>query len=281
MKKLLSLLLAAMLCLNLAVVSLAAESETRSFEKLNKYADVVEDRFGRSVSVLNTNVSFKNTFTMENGDFLVIPKGKTLRLKGGSEIKGDIYIENGGRLIFEAGGNRVRGTIVSDGTILRHKNTAAVWVRGALYVSPAGKLLEKDYGGAIAFDYGDTTARDGEGSIVCLGKTNSDSKDLTAKPVAAVMETRDYLTSALFEYEEFTDSIEKLYPDPGKYFREEDYPNGGSRQTLTVLFDNGAVLRAQRPYSTEDGANYDRIFGLDVHLAMMALEKIRTDDSKE
>lgn len=273
MKKLLFLILTIGMLFASAVPS--AASEASSFEKLNKYADIVEDRFGRSVSVLNTNVSFKNTFTMESGDFLVIPKGKTLRLKGGSEIKGDIYIENGGRLIFEVGGNLVRGTIVSDGTILRHKNASCIYVLGALYISPQGKLIEKDYGDAIAFDYGDTTARETEGSIVCLGKTNSDSKDVTAKPVAAVMETRHYLTHALLEYEDFTDSIEKLYPDPEKYFREEDFPVGGSRQVLTVLFDNGAVLRAGRHHSAEDGANYDQIFGLDVHLAMEALDEVR------
>lgn len=281
MKKLLSLLLAAMLCLNLAVVSAAAESETSSFEKLNKYADVVEDWFGRSVSILSKNVSFTSTFTMESDEFLVIPKGKTLRLKGGAEIKGNIYIENGGKLIFEGGRTFIDGTIVSDGTMIRHMNTAVIYVNGALYVSPQGKLTEKDYGGAMAFEAGDTTARSQTGSIVCLGKTNSKSKDVAAKPVAAVMGIRHYISGELEECEVFADSIEKLYPDPEKYFREEEYPNGGSRQTLSVLFNNGSVLYAERPYSNEDGANYDQIFGLDIHLAMVALGKVRTDDSKE
>lgn len=281
MKKLLSLLLAAMFCLNFAVVSSAAESKTSSFEKLNKYADVVEDWFGRSVSVLNKNVSFQNTFIMESGDFLVIPKGKTLRLNGGAEIKGSIYIENGGKLIFAGGRTFIDGTIVSDGTILRHMNTAVIYVNGALYVSPQGKLTEKDYGGAMAFEAGDTTTRSRTGSIVCLGKTNSKSKDVAAKPVAAVMGIRHYISDELEKCEVFTDSIEKLYPDPEKYFREEEYPSGGSRQTLSVLFDNGSVLYAERPYSKEDRANYDKIFGLDVHLAMVALDKVRTDNSKE
>lgn len=278
MKKLLSLLLAAMLCLNLAVVSFAAGSETSTFEKLNKYADVVEDWLGRSVTVLNKNVSFTNTLTMESDDFLVIPKGKTLRLKGGAEIKGNIYIENGGKLIFEGGRTFIDGTIVSDGTILRHMNTAVIYVNGALYVSPQGKLTEKDYGGAMAFEAGGTTVRNPTGSIVCLGKTNSKSKDVAAKPVAAVIGTRHYISDELGECEVFTDSIEKLCPDPEKYYREEEYPNGGSRQTLSVLFDNGSVLYAERPYSNEDGANYDKIFGLDVHLAIIALNKVRTGD---
>lgn len=276
MKKLLSLLLAAMLCLNLAIVSAAAESETSSFEKLNKYADVAEDRFGRSVSVLNTNVSFTNTFTMESGDFLAIPKGKTLRLKGGAQIKGNIYIENGGKLIFAGGRAFIDGTIVSDGTVTAYTDTAAVFVSGALYVSPQGKLTEKDNGGTPIIDNPNKI----DGTIVCLGKTNSKSKDIAAKPVAAVMGTRHYISGELEECEVFTDSVEKLYPDSEKYFREEEYPSGGSRQTLSVLFDNGSVLYAERPYSKEDGANYDKIFGLDVHLAMVALGKVRTGDSQ-
>lgn len=281
MKKLLSLLLAAMLCLNLAVVSSAAESKTSSFEKLNKYMDIVEDRSGCTVSVLNTSVSFTNTFTMESDDFLVIPKGKTLRLNGGAEIKGNIYIENGGKLIFAGGFARIDGTIVSDGTMIRHMNTASVWVYGALYVSPQGKLTEKDYGDDPVFEAGDGIARSRSGSIVCFGKTNSKSKDITANPVAAVLMKRYYIWNELVESEVLTDSIEKYIPDPDQYFREENYPIGGPWQTISILFDNGSVLYANRPYVKEDGSDYDEIFGLNVHYAMLALDKIRAGDSKE
>lgn len=218
---------------------------------------------------------------MKNGDFPVIPSGKTLRLKGGAEIKGNIYIENDGKLIFAGGRSYVRGTIVSDGTVTVYTDTAAVFVSGALYVSPQGKLTEKDNGGIPIIDNPTKIGQSETGSIVCLGKTNNKSKNITAKPVAAVMARKHYIWDSLEESEVLTDSIQKLYPDPEKYFREEDYPNGGSRQTLSILFDNGTVLYAQRPYSEEDGANYDRIFGLDVRLAMMALDKVRTDDPKE
>lgn len=273
MKKIISLLIMTAM-LFAAAVPAAAEAGIRSFEKLNKYADVSEGWLKSSVSVLNTNVSFKNTFTMESGDFLVIPKGKTLRLKGGAEISGNIYIENGGKLVFEGGRGFVRGTIVSDGTILRHRNTSCIYVFGALYVSPTGKLIEKDYGDPMAFEAGDTTARSLRGSIVCLGKTNSESKDVVMKPVAAVIGSRQYLSDALSNCEVFTDSIEELYPDPEKYFREEEYAPGASSQTLSVLFDNGAVLYASGAPS-ENGVNYTHIFGLDVRRAVEALDEVR------
>lgn len=177
-------------------------------------------------------------------------------------------------LVFEGGRGFVRGTIVSDGTILRHRNTSCIYVFGALYVSPTGKLIEKDYGDPMAFEAGDTTARSLSGSIVCLGKTNSESKDVVMKPVAAVIGSRQYLSDALSNCEVFTDSIEELYPDPEKYFREEEYAPGASSQTLSVLFDNGAVLYASGAPS-ENGVNYTHIFGLDVRRAVEALDEVR------
>lgn len=283
MKKLLSLLLAAMLCLNLAVISAAEESETRSFsfEKLNKYADIVEP-WNTSISVLNTNVSFKNTFTMESDDFLVIPKGKTLRLKGGAEIKGNIYIENGGRLIFEGGRTFIDGTIVSDGTVTAYTDTAAVFVSGALYVSPQGRLTEKDNGGTPTVEFADKIARGDSGAIVCLGKTNCKFGDIAKKPVAAVICQRSAYFGDFVESKLITDSIEELYPTAEKYFRDEDIPYGGGVQYLSILFDNGVCLCAKLQVSAIDGEmKYYSICGLDVHLAMEALDKVRTDHSKE
>ncbi|MDE7233759.1 MAG: hypothetical protein K2N29_01740 [Ruminiclostridium sp.] len=281
MKKLLSLLLAAMLCLNLAVVSSAAESKASSFEKLSKCADVVEDQFGCSISVLNTNVSFANTFIMESDDFLVIPKGKTLRLKGGVEIKGNIYIENGGKLIFAGGRTYVRGTIVSDGTVTVYTDTAAVFVSGALYVSPQGKLTEKDNDGTPTVEFSDKIARDDSGLIVCLGKTNCKFGDIARKPVAAVVCQRAAYTGDFVESKLITDSLEELSPDAEKYFREEDIPYGGGEQYLSVFFDNGVCLYARLQVSVIDGEmKCCSICGLDVHLAMEALDKISADDFK-
>ncbi len=274
MKKLLFLILTIGMLFASAVPS-AAALETSSFEKLNRYADIVE-RWDTSISVLNTNVSFKNTFTMESGDFLVIPAGKTLRLKGGSEIRGNIYIENGGRLIFAGGRTFIDGTIVSDGTVTVYTDTAAVFVSGALYVSSRGKLTEKDNGGTSTFDFVDKIARGHSGSIVCLGKTNCKFGDIAKKPVAAVICQRAAYTVDYVESKLVTDSIEELYPDAEKYFRDQDIPYGGGEQYLSILFDNGVCLYAELQVSDVDGEmKYCSICGLDVHLAMEALDEVR------
>ncbi len=282
MKKLIFLLISIIAMLFAAEVPAAADSEISSFEKLKKYMDDAEP-WQISISVLNTSVSFKSSFIMEKDDFLVIPRGKTLRLKNGAELDGNIYIENGGKLIFESGRVFVRGTIVSDGTIIVYTGGenayiggAAVFVSGTLYVSEQGKLTEKKSDGTgIEIEFTDRISRGDYGSIICLGKTNCKYGDIAKKPIAAVVSQRAAYTSDFVESKVITESIEELYPDAGKYFRDEDITiGGGGHQYFSILFDNGVCLYINLQIS--DGEmKCCSICGLDVHLAMEALDMVR------
>lgn len=277
MKKIFSLIAALALCFTTAVPTAAAKASP--FERLNRYANAVEP-WNTPVSVLNANVSFQSVFTMESDDFLVIPAGKTLRLKGGAEIGGKIYVENGGRLIFEGGRAFARGTIVSDGTVVvytggenAYRGGAAVFVSGTLYVSEQARLTErKSDGTGIEVEFSDRVTRGDSGAVVCLGKTNCKYGDIGRNPVTAIVTRRAPYTVNFTESEQITDSVETLYPAAEKYFRDADIPYGGGERYLSILFDNGVCLYACLQISAADGEmKYVMVCGLDVHLAMEAL----------
>lgn len=175
MKKTIAFFLTTVLLLFAFSVPVSAAEKKCSFEKLIKYAETVEPWADAPVSVLNKSVRIQNALVMETGDYLVIPCGKTLRLKNGAELDGNIYIENGGKLILEKGWFFVRGTIISDGTIVvytggenAYTGGAAMPVSGALYVSEKWRLIEKK--------------SDGTGLIIDASNIDSFSRD--AQPAA-------------------------------------------------------------------------------------------------
>ncbi len=282
-KTIVSFLMATILLFVFAVPVSAEETKTCSFETLIKYAETVEQWTDSPVSVLNKNVKIQDTLVMETGDYLVIPRGKTLRLKNGAELDGNIYIENGGKLIIEKGWVFVRGTIVSDGTITIYTGGenayiggAAMPVSGALYVSEQGRLIEKKSDGTgLKVEFSSRISRGDNGTIVCLGKTNCKYGDIGKTPVSAVVCERPPVNSDLVESKVVVDSIETLYPTAARYFSETEFPAGGGvDQFLTILFDNGSILTASTMFVDEE-MNFLKVCGLNVRFAMNALDLIR------
>ena len=218
---------------------------------------------------------------MKTGDYLVIPRGKTLRLKNGAELDGNIYIENGGKLILEKGWFFVRGTIISDGTIVVYTGGenayiggAAMPVSGALYVSEKGRLIEKKSDGTgLQVEFSSRISRSDNGTVVCLGKTNCKYGDIGKTPVSAVVCERsvnlDFVASRVV-----ADSIETLYPSAARYCRNEDIGVGGGSQFITILFDNGSTLTANA-MSVEDKMLFSTVCGQNVSCAMDALDFCR------
>ena len=282
MKKIIAFFLTTvLLLLAFAVPVSAAEKKTCSFEKLIKYAETVEPWADAPVSVLNKSVRIQNTIVMETGDYLVIPRGKTLRLKNGAVLDGNIYIENGGKLILEKGWFFVRGTIISDGTIVVYTGGenayiggAAMPVSGALYVSEKGRLIEKKSDGTgLSVEFSSRISRSDNGTVVCLGKTNCKYGDIGKTPVSAVVCERsvnlDFVASRVV-----ADSIETLYPSAARYCRNEDIGVGGGSQFITILFDNGSTLTANA-MSVEDKMLFSTVCGQNVSCAMDALDLCR------
>ena len=281
MKKTIAFLLTTVLLLFAFSVPVSAAEKKCSFEKLIKYAETVEPWADAPVSVLNKSVRIQNTLVMETGDYLVIPRGKTLRLKNGAELDGNIYIENGGKLILEKGWFFVRGTIISDGTIVVYTGGenayiggAAMPVSGALYVSEKGRLIEKKSDGTgLSVEFSSRISRSDNGTVVCLGKTNCKYGDIGKTPVSAVVCERsvnlDFVASRVV-----ADSIETLYPSAARYCRNEDIGVGGGSQFITILFDNGSTLTANA-MSVEDKMLFSTVCGQNVSCAMDALDLCR------
>lgn len=283
MKKIIAFFLTTvLLLLAFAVPVSAAEKKTCSFEKLIKYAETVEPWADAPVSVLNKSVKIKNTLVMETGDYLVIPRGKTLRLKNGAELDGNIYIENGGKLILEKGWFFVRGTIISDGTIVvytggenAYTGGAAMPVSGTLYVSEKGRLIEKKSDGTgLSVEFSSRISRGANGTVVCLGKTNCKYGDIGKTPVSAVVCERSPINSDFVASSVVADSIEALYPSAARYCRQEDVNVGGGSQFITILFDNGSTLSANA-MSVEDKVLFSTVCGQNVSYAMDALDLCR------
>lgn len=281
MKKIIAFFLTTVLLLLAFAVPVSAAEKKCSFEKLIKYAETVEPWADAPVSVLNKSVRIQNTLVMKTGDYLVIPRGKTLRLKNGAELDGNIYIENGGKLILEKGWFFVRGTIISDGTIVVYTGGenayiggAAMPVSGALYVSEKGRLIEKKSDGTgLQVEFSSRISRSDNGTVVCLGKTNCKYGDIGKTPVSAVVCERsvnlDFVASRVV-----ADSIETLYPSAARYCRNEDIGVGGGSQFITILFDNGSTLTANA-MSVEDKMLFSTVCGQNVSCAMDALDFCR------
>lgn len=283
MKKIIAFFLTTVLLLLAFAVPVSAAEKKCSFEKLIKYAETVEPWADAPVSVLNKSVRIQNTLVMETGDYLVIPRGKTLRLKNEAELDGNIYIENGGKLILEKGWFFVRGTIISDGTIVVYTGGenayiggAAMPVSGALYVSEKGRLIEKKSDGTgLQVEFSSRISRSDNGTVVCLGKTNCKYGDIGKTPVSAVVCERsvnlDFVASRVV-----ADSIETLYPSAARYCRQEDMGVGGGSQFITILFDNGSTLTANA-MSVEDKMLFSTVCGQNVSFAMDALDLCRAE----
>lgn len=262
MKKLTSILLAIVIAACTAVSASAASVSARTaLSKLKSVTSIApDDIFDGEISVLNKSVSISKILDIADSELLAIPSGKTLALKNGAEINGDIYVEKGGKLTFSGGEFTINGSIVSDGTVTL-KSAANVLVYGNVYVPSAGKL-------SVGSD--EKLAIGENGKIVCLGKTNSKLLDIAAKPIAAVLKSTD-IAGRAFNTEVVMDNFDGVIPDPDKYYTQSEIPAGGGSSTLYLFFDNGVCVSADKIGIKTDSENYTSICGVSVRYAKTAL----------
>ena len=258
MKKITSILLAIVIAACTAVSASAAGLSTRT--TLGRLKSVTTDN---EVSVLSKSVSISQTLDIADGELLAIPSGKTLFLKSGANIDGDIYVENGGKIIFSDGEVTINGSLVSDGTVTI-KSAASALVYGNIYVSSQGTL-------SIGSD--EKVAVSESGKIVCMGKTNSKLLDIATKPIAAVLKSTDIAGRAI-KTEAMTDNFESVIPDPNKYYAESETPTGGVTSTLYMFFDNGVCISAGKIGSQANSENYSSICGVSVRNAKIAINAL-------
>lgn len=266
MKKITSIILAAILFVCMTATASAASTETA----LSKIKSVTaETVFQTTVSVLNKSVSISKKLVVSEDEFLVIPSGTTLALKNGADISGNVYLENGGKLTLSGGETKIEGAVVSDGKITV-KSKATLRLNGDIYVSPQGALSIANEGNVFVDNL------DPDADFVCLGKTDSKLYDIAKNPLAAVLTITDFDNRG-YGAGVFTDNIADIIPDPDKYFTGIDVLDGATSIILSLFFDNGACVTAEKlGGNNSDGAKFISICGVDIRAAKIAINNIKS-----
>lgn len=231
MKKILSLLLSAVLCLNLGMVSAFAESDTIRARHLASAATDAYD--GYKITELPKSCTVKKSaVTVAADEMLLIRKGATLRLYQGARVDGVIYVENGAKLLLSGGTLTVSGggAVFSDGTLsVGSKGVVSVLGGGEVFVGKKGRLkISKE----------DSLQLDPLANVICLGKTDSENPAIGKKAVAAYVSEEGAVTAA--------EKPSKLLPTGTDYCADLTYKLARNRSAVTYVFDSGATLRALR-----------------------------------
>lgn len=223
-----------------AILSAGALAADVPMSRLGSSAEFFEQTYFNSdmkIAELNKSRSVKNTLVIEENETLVIPSGCKLTLKSGCDVKGTLYIENGGYLAASGGELSITGSVVNDGTVsVGAKAALSVLSGGELYTSPEGTFKSK--AGSLVLD-NDITA-------VCLGKFSisgcaSEAKNVLIGNAVSAVRTHHVLTGIRTSEVVGKEDIPNL-SDAG-YYLEDSVPAGGEVVMLTILFDNGSALK--------------------------------------
>ena len=226
--------------------------------KSNLYYAEVDEWTGLRIPVLKKSRAIKNCFVLKENECLVIPSGKTLKLTGGADIYGSIYIEDGGRLVLDKLSTYLSGTIVCYGDISVTNGTLTCMNGSTLYIAESGSLTASDRGvcedglsGRVGTDmYG--------ANVVCLGECNIPDPTYAAEPVAAVY-CRTEFGGVVKSVEVITSGISELLET--ELTASEYYEDSSFYDLYTVFFSGGgcvdfaAVGSRRLGWSSIGGAN--------------------------
>lgn len=163
----------------------AAQKRGLANIKSNLFYAEVDEWLGIEIPVLKTSRTIKNCFVLKENESLVIPAGKTLKLTGGADIHGSIYIEEGGRLVLDKLSVILTGDIVCYGDISITNGTLACRDGSMLYIAESGSLKASDCGVCKDGLNGRISA-DIRADVVCLGSCNIPDPTFAAEPIAAI-----------------------------------------------------------------------------------------------
>ncbi len=231
MKKLICLLLTAILCLNIGTVTAFAGSD----EIRARYLTSAEtDAFkGYKITMISESSTVKKALvTVADNEMLIIRKGVTLRLYQGAAIDGAVYVQNGAKLLLSGGTLTISGSgsVVSDGTLsVGSKGVVSVSGGGEIFIGKKGRLkINKE----------DSLQFDRLANVICLGKNNSQNAMIGKKAVAAYVLENGKLTAVKKPAE--------LLPTGTDYYPDFTYQISERLSTVSFLFDSGATLRVLR-----------------------------------
>ncbi len=233
MKKMIAFVMAVLLSVSASVSASAAE-RTLAVKDISSSANIertYDDGNRLKITELKKSRTIKKSeLKVEAGEVLAVTRGVTLRLNAGADIRGGIYVTEGGKLILGGGEFTVNdgGYIFSDGTLTILKSAeACVKNGGEMIVGKSGTLdLRSDNSMNIA------AAAD----TVCMGRNRSGTALFGTKVIAAYKYDKN--GSAVLE------NPQESIPDIGSYSRVKI---GGTsikfKGGMFFVFDNGSTLR--------------------------------------
>ncbi len=229
MKKFISLLLAAFLCLQICAVSASAEEEMiRGWH----ICESIENTYWHGIlttAVLETATVKDRAVAVGRNESLIVPRNVTLVLKKGARIDGSIYIQKGGKLRVTDGDFSVSpsGAVISDGTLsIGNRAEFTVENGGEVFVGKTGRLSITS---EESLRFGDMA------TVVCVGKTNAKNERIGKKLIAVYL-TKDGETT-------LSENPEAELPIAEKY---DLHFHISSETAVLYVFENGVCFRAIR-----------------------------------
>ncbi|MDE6031737.1 MAG: hypothetical protein K2G32_08965, partial [Oscillospiraceae bacterium] len=191
---------------------------------------------------------------------LIIPSGKTLTLRGGANIDGTIYIEEGGKLVFDKFSVNLTGKIMCFGTVSVTQGTLYCGDGSMLYVAEGGKFTAADRGGDENELNGRITMEPGA-DVVCLGTCNIPDPTFAAEPVAAVY--------CRVEFGGYSKKVSEVKTDLSdllsvKCSTDAGFGDGDFADVYTILFSGGSCVSYTADGTIEDG--WSNIGGVNVQM---------------
>ncbi len=233
MKKIISLLLSAFLCLKIYAVSVSAENAKEEMIRSWHICDSIENTYWDGIlttSILKTATVKDQAIAVGRNESLIVRKNVTLVLKPGVRVDGVIYIQKGGKLRITGGDISVSpsGAVISEGTLsIGKKAEFTVENGGEVFIGKTGRFIITS---EESLRFADMA------TVVCVGKTNAKTEKIGKKLIAAYV-TKDGETT-------LSEDPEAKLPT-AEYFPNNDY--SGIKNILYV-FENGIVFRAKNGF---------------------------------
>ncbi len=223
--------------------------------------------------VLNKSRTLKKLFCLSKDETLIIPKGKTLKLTGGADIDGTIFIEKGGRLVLEKFSVNLNGSIFCDGKISVTGGTLYCADNSLLFINKTGSFNVTDTGYDKEYDeYNGRIDADIGADTVCFGKTNYPSPLFSSDPVAAVHRSVEF-GGAKVRTELYTGDLNELLKSTSSYEEYDYFANDlDFYEVYTVLFDSGCCVE----FTGTKGEDWEIIGGVNVSWFTQILDLYHT-----
>ena len=232
MKKLVSIIMTAVLVLSLSITAMADNATMVSIGKYSSVSNRSDYNFAKLTYLEKSFLMKNNKLEVKEDEFLLIPKGVKLYLDKGAEIRGNIYVASGGYLYIRGGDVDIceGGSVYVDGYIsISSKNTVALDRGSEIFVNKSGTLK-------ITSDKSLST--DSLGDIICIGNTNSNSSMINKKVVAAFVNDEKGTVMAA--------GPDALLPKTKNYTTFVGKIDVGTKQRVIFVFDKGACLKTDK-----------------------------------